>query len=211
VNDFARTRLLAGEWALGWARSRDVPAPVAEPDGFRIDINADGQLVRYVLAGPETTERRARTLTAPGTWLKVCGPRDEVIAALTPQWRVGEPEYLMSAELSAGPVVTSEPYTVGIEGDGDVLDAVVRAADGTQAARGRVAVPGACAVVDQVVTEPEHRRRGLGRLVMGVLSSIAVSRGATRAVLVATEDGLGLYRSIGWIVDSPVVAAHLPS
>lgn len=61
--------------------------------------------------------------------------------------------------------------------------------------------------VDQVVTEPAHRRRGLGRTVMAALERAAVERGVVRGVLVATEDGLGLYGSLGWTVDSPVTAA----
>ncbi|MFC9996172.1 GNAT family N-acetyltransferase [Nocardia sp. NPDC127526] len=87
---------------------------------------------------------------------------------------------------------------------------MVRREDGAHAARGLVAVHGDTAVMDQVVTEPDHRRRGLGRVVMDELRTVAAAHGATTAVLVSTVEGRHLYRTLGWQVDSEMVAAHLP-
>jgi GNAT superfamily N-acetyltransferase len=49
----------------------------------------------------------------------------------------------------------------------------VRTADGAFAARGKIAVTGPTAAVDQVKTDPAHQRRGLGRLVMRRLTGAA--------------------------------------
>ncbi|QWF76753.1 GNAT family N-acetyltransferase [Amycolatopsis sp. CA-230715] len=204
-------RPLIADWVHGWARCRGTAVPVPEPDGFRIDVGRHGHRVRYVLASQDTVGERARSVASPGTWLKVCGPRADTVATLSAPWLIGEPEYLMSVGLGAGDA--PEPptgYTVEIRETGPVLDVFVHAADGGTAASGRVARWGSSATVDQVVTEPAHRRRGLGRLVMGALGSAAAARGATHAVLVATEDGHGLYTALGWAVDASLTAAHVP-
>ncbi|WP_231950674.1 GNAT family N-acetyltransferase [Allokutzneria albata] len=190
------------EWVHGWALTRGTPAPVEEPDGYRVDVGLPGHRVRYVLPDVSTVDERCAALTAPGTWLKICGS-----PAVPPQWTVGGPEYLMGKDLFSPQRVSALPgYRVSRSSDG----VVVRAADGSLAAAGRFAVWGEASVVDQVVTEPAHRRKGLGSVVMSELDALAVELGAVRAVLVATEDGLALYRRLGWAVLSPVTAAHLP-
>ncbi|MGZ3143897.1 GNAT family N-acetyltransferase [Lentzea chajnantorensis] len=196
------------DWVRGWALSRGTPAPVEEPDGYRIDVGLPGHRVRYVLPDPAAAGPRAAGLSEPGTWLKVCGARDQV--ELGPAWVVGAPEHLMSVELGTRPPVTPPaPYTVEVRGTGDVAEAVVRAGSEV-AAKGRVAVHGRAAVVDVVETGPAHRRRGLGSVVMSELTRTAVTRGATRAVLVASEAGRALYLTLGWTAVSPITAAHLP-
>ncbi|KOV78566.1 GNAT family N-acetyltransferase [Nocardia sp. NRRL S-836] len=206
----SHTAAVVADWVRGWALSRGTPEPVEEPDGFRVDVGLPGHLVRHVLPEASAAGPRAAALTEPGTWLKVCGAPEQVRPLLTPAWTVGAPEYLMSVELGVrAPVTPPAPYAVELRGTGDVRDAVVLAG-GEVAAKGRVAVHGRAAVIDVVETDPAHRRRGLGSVVMSELTRAAAARGATRAVLVATEAGLALYRGLGWTVVSPVTAAHLP-
>jgi GNAT superfamily N-acetyltransferase len=197
-------------WVWGWALSRGTADPVTEPDGYRIDVGLPEHRVRYVLPQPSAAGPRAAGLTEPGTWLKVCGSVEQVRPALSPRWTVGAQEYLMSTGL--GTIATTTPpdsYTVELRSTGDVHDVVVRAADGECAAKGRVAVRGRAAVIDVVETDPAHRRRGLGSVVMAELTRAAADRGAVRAVLVATEAGRALYEKLGWRVESPMTAAHL--
>lgn len=66
------------------------------------------------------------------------------------------------------------------------------------AAEGTVGVLETDAVFDAVETSPGHRRVGLGRHVMSVLTAWAVDHGATTGLLAASSDGAGLYGSIGW-------------
>ncbi|MFD9703781.1 GNAT family N-acetyltransferase [Lentzea sp. NPDC059081] len=79
--------------------------------------------------------------------------------------------------------------------------------DGEEVAGGKIAVIGSDAVPHAVETVPEHRRRGLGSAVMGVLAREAVAAGAVDGLLVATAEGLHLYRALGWRTISDVVTA----
>lgn len=204
----------AAAWAKGWAVSRGTSAPVEIPEGFRIDVGRPEHRVRYVI--PRYDESVLRTLVdrlerldEPGTWLKVCAEPAVVSGVLGDRWQVRPPEYLMTMELSPQVGAAPASYRVEVVGGDEVIDTSVSTADGRRAARGRAALTGAAVVIDQVETEPEHRRRGLGRLVMRSLTDAAVQRGAATGVLVATEDGRALYSSLGWSLQSTVTAAAL--
>jgi GNAT superfamily N-acetyltransferase len=197
---------ILGAWVRGWAVSRATPSPVAEVDGYRVDVGLPGHRVRYLLRSPATVSARARTSAAPGTWLKTCGARSAVLAGLTPAWTAGETEYLMAFDGPMPPMAVPRGYSVTVTGDGPAWDVVVSCGE-APAARGRIAVAGGVAVFDKIVTEPEHRRRGLGRVVMHRLGEAA---GAESSVLLASTDGRGLYTALGWRVVSDVVPAHVP-
>ena len=85
------------------------------------------------------------------------------------------------------------------------------AADGGIAAEGQVALSDSVAVIGQVATAPEHRRRGLGLLVMSHLGAAANEAGATTGLRVATVDGEALYSTVGWSTYSEVTPALLPA
>lgn len=197
------------DWVHGWARCRAVAPPVPVPEGYRLQVDRPGHLARHVLPRfePEVVRGLGTELSTVDTWLKVCGPVPEVAACLPEQWSVGAPEFLMSTNLRAEPAPDTA-YAVEVAGNGQVVDVRLRAEDGAVAASGRIGLAGEAAVVDQVETVPAHRRRGLGRVVMGQLSAAALERGAHRAVLVATEDGQALYRALGWTTRSPMTAAR---
>ncbi|MEV7093221.1 GNAT family N-acetyltransferase [Amycolatopsis sp. NPDC051045] len=197
---------ILGAWVHGWAVSRATPEPLPEPDGYRVDVGLPGHRVRYLLRSPATVASRARTVASPGTWLKTCGPRPAVLAGLTPAWTAEETEYLMAFEGAPPEVAVPAPYSVTVTGDGPVWEVLVTSGD-VPAARGRVAVASGVAVFDKIETEPEHRRRGLGRVVM---HRLGVAAGADSSVLLASEAGRGLYSSLGWRVESEVVPAHVP-
>ncbi|MEV6829194.1 GNAT family N-acetyltransferase [Amycolatopsis sp. NPDC051102] len=197
---------ILGAWVRGWAVSRATPPPVSEGDGYRVDVGLPGHRVRYLLRSPAAVASRARTVAEPGTWLKTCGSRSAVLAGLTPAWTVGETEYLMAVDGPVPPVAVPAGYSVTVTGDGPAWDVLV-SAGAAPAARGRVAVAGGVAVFDKIETEPEHRRRGLGRVVMHRLGEAA---GASSSVLLASAAGRGLYSALGWRVMSDVVPADVP-
>jgi GNAT superfamily N-acetyltransferase len=58
------------------------------------------------------------------------------------------------------------------------------------------------AFVYNVYTEPAHRRRGLGRLVMDAIHAWCRANGVTSIALNASRDGRPLYESMGY-VESP--------
>jgi ribosomal protein S18 acetylase RimI-like enzyme len=194
--------VLLKAWADGWSVVRRTPAPVEVAEGYRIDVGLPDHVTRYVL--PAHVPALAARLTEPGTWLKICAA--DVV--LDSRWEVQPPEYLMSARLGSEPPAVAPEYGLQIGASDGVIEVLVTHL-GEPAARGKAAVVGEHAVMDQVVTEPAHRRRGLGSTVMGALCAAATSRGATTGVLVATADGRMLYSRLGWTVASPVTAARL--
>ncbi|TCC39504.1 GNAT family N-acetyltransferase [Kribbella sindirgiensis] len=187
-------------WIHGWTISRGTPAPVKVRSGYRVDVGLPGHQVRYVL--PTYDAGLVDGLGEPDTWLKICGQ-----VSLGVPWQVQPVEYLMSRPLaSAGASVAASYELTSVRRD-SVVDVVVRAADGSVAARGKAALTGEAAVFDQIETSPQHRRRGLGRSVMAALSAAAQYAGANTGVLVATEDGRALYTALGWTLESPMTAA----
>ncbi|MFD9816278.1 GNAT family N-acetyltransferase [Streptomyces sp. NPDC059080] len=209
---------VAGVWARGWARARATPAPRVVPGGFRIEVGHPRHAARYVLpaADPAVLRALARTVTTPDIWLKICAPRAEVAPLLTAAWQYDEPQYLMTATLPPDPPAAAPPsgYRLGTEECDGIMDVRVWATGTADrpAASGRTALTGGVdgtpvsAVHDMIGTEPEHRRRGLGRLVMAALTAHAVRRGATEGVLVASPPGRELYTALGWHLRSPVTA-----
>ncbi|MFI7064080.1 GNAT family N-acetyltransferase [Kribbella sp. NPDC050124] len=187
-------------WIHGWAICRSTPAPVEFRDGYRIDVGLPGHQVRYVL--PTYDAELVGGKRQPDTWLKIAGQ-----VPLDPPWQVQPPEYLMTAELTDAAVRVDSSYRLETAQQGSVLQVVVRAEDDSVAARGKAGLAGSWAVFDQIETAPQHRRRGLGRAVMGALSAAAQYAGATTGVLVATEDGRALYSALGWTLSSPMTAA----
>lgn len=73
------------------------------------------------------------------------------------------------------------------------------------AALGWVTQQDGTAVYDRIWTSPNHRRRGLGSLVMRHLTSEVMSDGAiSRGLLVASPDGQKLYGHLAWTDLGPV-------
>lgn len=203
---------LIDAWVHGWAVSRSSGAPEAVPGGWRIQVGLPGHRVRYVLTGHD--EQLLADLggrqNAPGTWIKVAGAPEKLRAALPGQWTMADTGHLMSTTFTAGGGAPAAPYTARVITSGPVLLAEILDGDGAKAAWGRLAPAGEVGVVDQVETDPAHRRRGLGSVVMRTLAAHALDRGMRTGVLAATDDGRGLYESLGWTVFGPLAAAHVP-
>ncbi|MET9802271.1 GNAT family N-acetyltransferase [Streptomyces sp. NPDC006368] len=193
-------------WVHGWAICRSTPAPVPEPWGYRIDVGLPHQLFRHVL--PESDEVAVRALcediSEPGAWLKVLGRPEEVAGWITPGWSVpDDPGFMMFTELRATTApALPEGYVRETTTRDGVLLVRVLAADGTLAARGRMAPTGTTAVVDRIETYPGHRRRG--RVVMRTLETAGAEAGARTGVLAATTEGRALYSALGWTYQGPL-------
>ncbi|MFJ9691738.1 GNAT family N-acetyltransferase [Kitasatospora sp. NPDC101183] len=203
---------LVRAWMSGWTVSRGAADPVEQPWGWTIDVGApDREVARHVL--PEPTEAEVRKIdeetTAPTTWLKLFVEDAVVRPWLDDRWRLDQPGFLMTLPLRHEPAAPPAGYTVTTWERGGVLRTLVRTADGHFAARGQAGLAGPVAVPDQITTAPEHRRRGLGRVVMRTLQSAAHERGSRTGVLVGTSDGQALYRTMGWITRSPMASLVL--
>ncbi|WP_058043428.1 GNAT family N-acetyltransferase [Streptomyces roseifaciens] len=189
-------------WASGWALSRQTPRPAEHPWGVYIEVGQAEQAGRHVIfeAHESAVRAAAGSVGVPHTWLKVPTEPEDVRPWLPGGWVVDEEEtgHLMAVDLSATEPVAPEGYTESLERSGGVTFVRVHDAAGELAAKGQVALLGHEAVVDRVVTEEAHRRRGLGAFVMRTLSHHAVAGGASLGVLGATDEGRALYETLGW-------------
>ncbi|WP_236573549.1 GNAT family N-acetyltransferase [Streptomyces sp. GS7] len=193
---------LARAWVAGWTVSRRTPPPVEETWGLRVDVGLPNHTTRHVLI--DTDEVTVRTVAcstgAPGTRIKALMPLETLVSWIGAAWVPDSqnPAFLLAADLQPG---TEQPpcgYRVTTETHEAVTCVRVLSHDGYPAARGQIAATGETAVVDRVKTDPAHRRRGLGTLVMHTLANAATARGATAGVLAASMDGRALYEALGW-------------
>lgn len=189
---------------------------MAEPWGCTIDMGMTHHVTRHVFTATndeveeETVRKVADAVTGAGIWLKVFAEPSTVTPWLGEGWWVDpEPGCLMSAPLRPyeTPAGTPDGYRLRTWSRGGVTRVMVAAPDGSWAARGQIAPTGATAVVDQIETSPDHRRRGLGTLVMRTLTHAALEQGAEVGVLGGTPEGRALYESLGWRVVAPLTSA----
>ncbi|MFH8596736.1 GNAT family N-acetyltransferase [Streptomyces rimosus] len=195
VADLVRT------WVAGWAVSRRTHPPVTKPWGLFIEVTDNpGEVGRHVL--PRTEEAWVRSaaasVSAPRTWMKMPAESAAVGSWLPRGWVREEDGHLMAVDLMATHPVAPQGYTTAVETAGAVTHVRVLDAAGEQAAKGQMAAVGEAVVVDKVVTEEAHRRRGLGSFVMRTLADNALEQGAVLGVLGATDAGRALYETLGW-------------
>ncbi|WP_051856376.1 GNAT family N-acetyltransferase [Streptomyces sp. NRRL B-1347] len=205
-------------WVDGWVVSRGAAPPAVEPWGYTIDVGQARHPSRHVFGSThggalEADVRKvAASVSGADVWLKVFAEPSRVSPWLGPEWWVDPEEgYLMTVALTPAPpqqLVAPEGYRLRTWMRGGVVRTMVTAADGSWAARGQLAPTGRTAVADQIETSTEHRRRGLGSLVMRTLQTAAVEQGCEVGVLAGTVEGRALYESLGWRVVALLTSAR---
>ncbi|MFH8404471.1 GNAT family N-acetyltransferase [Streptomyces sp. NPDC018019] len=204
LSDLVRT------WVAGWAVSRRTPRPAELPWGLYIEVGLPEQVGRHVLPDPDGPSIRAAaaSVTVPHTWIKAPADPDAVAPWLPRGWVVDREEtgHLMATDLHPTTPAPLDGYTTTVETRDGVTYVRITDAAGEPAAQGQMALLGQATVVDRVTTDPAHRRRGLGRHVMQTLAGHAQARGATLAVLGATDAGRALYETLGWKTHAPLAA-----
>lgn len=198
-------------WGRGWAASRGTAEPVPLDGGaWRIEVGLPGHRRRDLLPAwsPARVQAWAENITGPGHWIKALVAPVEL--RLPAAWQKHPTEYLMSTALTAEmPPALAPGYRSELARHGDVIECRVLTPEGQAAAAAQIGLAGRHAVFDQVVTEPAHRRLGLGRHAMARLTAAAREQGADQGLLVATEDGRALYTALGWRVDALMTAASV--
>lgn len=208
---------LTAKWVQGWVAARTLPAPEDLGDGLLVRCNQWGREVEiFGRDNADALERLAARVrqAADVTWLTVPTTHPDQIASALQAHGLSilrQSELLMTADLGAHPDYgIPEAYTMIVEEGESSVFAEVRAENGEPAARGVVGLAGSDAVMDKILTLPDHRRRGLGNAVMSTLAAAAVARGSTRGILISSEDGQRLYPALGWSGVAWVVIAAAP-
>ena len=204
---------LVEKWLRGWALSRGKPAPEAIEGGWRVSVNEPDQIERYVFArGGEDVRRLSASISRAFTPIKICAAPEAAAPLLNPPWVIDRTSSMMTKPaLNASETRLADGYGVALTGVGEVLIAFAVTGAGDIAAGGRAALIGDVAVFDQISTQEAHRRRALGSAIMRTLENAVVARGAQRGMLVATEAGSALYKTLGWEAYSPYTTAIAPS
>lgn len=200
-------------WIRGWALSRGKPAPEPIKGGWRVAVNEPDQIERYVFPRRvEHVRRLTASMARPLTPIKICATPDEVAPLLAPPWVIDRTApMMMKPALGACAVNVPDTYSIVVTGAGEILIAFAMTDGGDIAAGGRAALVEDVAVFDQVSTQEAHRRRRLGSAIMRTLENAAIARGAQRGMLVATDAGWALYRTLGWGEYAPYTTALVPS
>jgi GNAT superfamily N-acetyltransferase len=208
---------LVRRWQAGWSASRGWTKVVDDDGILTVKIGEAARAMEFVVldpdSHPERVERAADLALGTGgtAWVTLATEDREGMSDTLDDLGLDvqrDPEWLMTIELSRQPSLQLHPrYALVSELEENVI--VTRATlHGAVASSGRMAVVGTDAVADRIETDPAHRRRGLGSAVMASLVEAAAAKGAKRGILIASIDGLRLYRSLGWKVIADIVIAR---
>ncbi len=201
---------LLENWVAGRSLARGLPPPVPDRGGLRVDTNSTEEVCRWIFLRtvPGLVEL-AEEISRPGYLLKVCTSPDDLRAALPARWQVEATGYFMAATGRWESSVMPAGYRLEVEQVAVVTRMEIRSSDGELAASGFAAETAEPFVYDRIVTAPGHRRRGLGRAMMTALQETR-SNPEIPGLLVATQDGRALYRTLGWKILSVYSAASRP-
>lgn len=197
-------------WLAARSLARGLPAPVADRGGFRVDTGGEIEICRWAFARPCPGLRAlGEMLVAPGHFLKLCGSSEDLLAALPSRWRLQRVGFCMrGSEAQPSPAALPAGYTLQLDRDARGSRVAILAPDGQLAASGFAAEAANVFVYDRIITEPDHRRRGLARAVMAALRETRADRASTE-LLVATDEGRALYAALGWTMLSPFSTAEI--
>jgi len=202
MNKLADAELLEG-WLRARSIARNLPQPVPDRGGLRVDTALPEELRRYVFAGPSPAiTQLAQEIHEPYVFIKMCGPGARLQSLVPQRWQLQAPGYLMTKEAGRNPVPSLPPgYWLQVQTENQITTARIFADDDALAASGYAVEYEGVFVFDRIATAPAHQHQGLGAAVMAALGTAQKSQAAQR-VLVATEAGRGLYSTIGWSVRS---------
>jgi GNAT superfamily N-acetyltransferase len=202
--------ILIRDWLTARSLARGLPQPVADHGGYRVDTNGETEIRRWVFPRASDAMRElAHRISEPGHFVKLCGTPAQLRPMLPPGWQTQASGYMMAGPGSAVLPRCPPGYTVDVEQSGPVSHVKVISAAGELAASGYSAETGAAFVYDRIATAPAHQRKGLGTLVMATLRGCKL-HARTPELLVATEAGCMLYRTLGWRILSPYATGSIP-
>lgn len=189
------------KWLKAWSLSRELPLPVPHKSGFRIDVGDERQKTRYVF--PELNAdfiELSKQIDVPWIFLKACATPEEIRRSVPEKWIIQPQGYMMSCFNPMDIVYDSLPeeYRLELENYNSTFVVKIHTQKGELASIGRVVLVDDMAVYNRIMTDNNHRRKGLARFLIKELEKIALSKGISKNFLVATEEGRLLYESLGW-------------
>lgn len=195
-------------WLTARSLSRDLPAPVADRGGWRVDTASADEEVRWVFAQPcAGLSELGGLIEKPRCLIKLCAPASVLMDMSPARWRIEAESWFMTGSVQV-PLYLPDGYRLQCEAGDNVVRVSLVTQGGEWAASGYAARTEDAFVYDRIRTEPGHRRRGLGRAVMASLARHCTT--AVPQLLTATQEGRALYASIGWRVLAPYVTAGIP-
>lgn len=201
-------------WLHAWLEARSIargfPAPILDQGAWRIETGSATEVRRWIF--PRVTpELRAlgSAIDDPRMIIRAAVTPEELAAALGSRWAVPERTYVMHRhEHRAVASALARGYRLETRRDGGVAHAFVLDENGFLAASGHAGRGSQAMAYDRIATDPAHRRKGLGRVIMLALGEILGEPGIPE-VLVATVAGRALYETLGWRVVAPYAQAML--
>ncbi|XVU29342.1 GNAT family N-acetyltransferase [Actinoplanes sp. CA-054009] len=207
-------RELVVRWQRGWGAARGLPEAADVGAGLRVRCGQLGRDVEYFALDEAASVAGLAELVKGEpevTWLTVPTVQPERAAAAVEAAGLvvlKGSEKLMVTELSDQPrVAPPAGYRAETKIEGAVVRVEMLDRDGEVGAGGTMGIAGADGIADKIGTVPAHRRRGLGSAVMSALAEAAP---AEHGLLVASEDGQGLYARLGWRAVADVLIAAPP-
>lgn len=201
-------------WLKGWCLSREVPFPVQYKSGFHVFVGDEKQKERYVF--PDLTEdffQLVQSIDEPWVYLKVSTPPDQFIKNIPEKWQLQAQGYLMTCfhPMIFPEISLADGYHLEFSEYNTTFVVRIVAENGEQASIGRVSLIDDVAVYDRIITEVNHQRKGLASFLLKELEKIALSKGFSNNLLVATEEGKLLYENLGWKVYALHSSIVIPS
>ena len=202
------------DWAFGYCAARGYARPVSAtfPSALWFDVGKPDQAGRFILgnASSEAAAAAFAAVEAPHIYVDIAAPRDAILPYIPPGWQPRDPMWLMATGTDMPTARPTPDFIIEVDESANRFEAIARDSDGTPAARGVLGLHGTTAVYDQIVTEAQFGRRGLGSAIMAELGRRAIGRGVTECLLVATSDGKALYERLGWTLRSDIVSVISP-
>lgn len=200
---------ILNQWLSARSIVRGLPLPIPEYGGFRVDTNSDAEAARWVFPKVgDGLQELAHCINQPRYFLKLCGSANQLRAVLPKGWELHAPSYFMQATGNFPVRRLADGYRIEVKRVGMVSEARIFSEAGMLAAIGYAAETRNVFIYDRIVTEPDHRRKGLGHALMQTLHD-ARRNANNMELLVATEDGRALYSTLGWETISPYSTASI--
>ncbi|MFD4676212.1 GNAT family N-acetyltransferase [Lentzea sp. NPDC058450] len=201
---------LVERWHRGWIAADGLTSSYR--DGYLVvHVNRPHRVYEWIATDDAVGELATIVAAAPEpSWLSVptLSPEKVIAEIEAAGLVVARPDETFMRRPLAGHPAPEPPSGYVVEVTGGPVIKVQVLADGEVAASGLMAVVGQDAVAHRIETAEEHRRRGLGSVVMGALVREAVADGATTGLLFSSTTGVHLYRSLGWERISDLVVAQ---